>query len=248
MLFRSAVDNNDNSTAEDLRLKLGRVYVSQKQSAIRSIMLNPNSFTNINLLYQQVTDNLPVFAGEHDGLYTKRVYDSLSVLYPNSIFVRSLAGEVARYEADMKLRERIGEVSESNFPEISLPNINAERVSLSSLQGSPFILYFWSNTDLNQRMYNKDLKDIYNKYNKAGLNIYQVCIDNDKTSWATTVKDQGLEWINVCDGLGAASPVIGLYNISEVPTMFIFDKNGELVAKNIFEKSSLDKEIAKIVK
>ena len=165
-----------------------------------------------------------------------------------SIYVKSLQNEVALYENSLKLRERIGEVEESSFPEITLPNVNAEKISLSSLKGKPFILYFWSNQDVNQRLYNKELKDIYNKYRKQGLNIYQVCIDSDKTAWATAIKDQDLEWINVCDGLGTSSPVIGLYNITEVPTMFIFDSEGDLVAKNVFDKAKLDNQISKIVK
>ncbi len=248
LALSNAVENKDDKQAEEIRFKLGRVYVAQKQSAIKSLMKNPYSFTNINLLYQQFTEALPVFAGEHDGLYTKRVFDSLSTLYPNSVYVKALQNEVSFYENNLKLRERIGEVEESSFPEISLPNVNAEKISLTSLKGKPFILYFWSNQDVNQRLYNKELKDIYNKYRKQGLNIYQVCIDNDKTAWATAIKDQDLEWINVCDGLGTASPVVSLYNITEVPTMFVFDSEGDLVGRNIFDKAKLDNQISKIVK
>lgn len=243
-----AIDNNLSKEAEDIRFKLGRLYVAQKQNAIKSIMRNPYSFSNINILYQQFTENLPVFAGEHDGLYTKRVYDSLVTLYPNSIYLKSLQNDVALYEGNLRLKERMGEVEEANFPNISLPNVNAEKIELASLQGNPFILFFWSNQDVNQRLYNKELKDIYTKYKNQGLKIYQVCLDNDKTAWATAVKDQGLEWINVCDGLGTMSPVIGLYNITEVPTMFIFNKEGDLIAKNVFDKDKLDNQIAKIIK
>lgn len=244
----NAVDAKEQEKAQSLRYELGKLYVKQKQGAIKSIISNPHSFTNITLLYQQFTENLPVFADSKDGLFVRRVYDSLQPLYPNSVYVKALKAEVDNLDNTLALQEKLESAGESTFPEILLPDVNSNKIALSSLTGRPFVLMFWSTQDVKQKIYNKDLDELYVKYKDAGLEIYQVCVDSDKTAWATAVKEQKLPWISVCDGLGVVSPAVTSYNVTAVPALFVFDKNGNITAKNVFEKSKLDAELAKIVK
>ncbi len=245
------VDANEAGNAEEskrIRTELGRLYVKQKQYAVRSIIKNPFSITNVNLIYQQITENLPIFAEETDILYTKRIYDSLSTVYPNSVYVKSLKVLLDNVDKVNNLYAQLDSASQISFPDITLPNINAEKISLSSLNGKPFILLFWSSLDYQQKLFNKDLVELYAKYKSKGLEIYQVCVDTDKTAWATAVKEQGLEWINVCDGLGRSSKAVAAFNLASIPSLFIFDKEGDLSARDVFEKSALDKELAKVVR
>lgn len=244
----SAMETGREVEANALRLELGKLYVKKKQASIRSIMTNPHSFTNITVLYQQFTENLPIFADSKDALFFKRVYDSLQPVYPNSMYVRALKSEVDKMENLMAFSERLSAAGETDFPSITLPDVNSNKISLSSLVGHPFVLVFCSMQDVNQKLYNQDLLEIYNKYKSQGLEIYQVCVDTDKTAWATAVKDQKLPWITVCDGLGAASPAISSYNVSKVPALFVFDRDGKITAKDVFAQSKLDAEIARIVK
>lgn len=243
-----ATDRKDEERIKALRLELGKLYVKHKQNAIRSIIGNPRSFTNITVLYQQFTENLPVFADMKDGLFMKRVYDSLQPLYPNSVYIKALKSDIDKSDNMAAFAERLSAAGESDFPEISLPDMNSNKVNLSSLLGKPFLLLFWSTQDVNQKLYNQDLLDLYTKYKASGFEIYQVCVDSDKVAWANLIKEQKLPWINVCDGLGVVSPAVSTYNITSVPTLFIFDRSGKIVAKNVFAKAKLDAEIAKAVK
>ena len=138
----------------------------------------------------------------------------------------------------------------TSFPNRSLPDINAKNIELSSLEGKPFILMFWTVSDANQKMFNNDLKEIYKKYKAQGLEIYQVSVDTDKTAWATAVKEQELPWISVCDGKGAASPAVFAYNVGSIPTMFVFDRKGDLVStqRTGISKAELQNAIAKAIK
>ncbi len=233
--YAEAIEKNDGKTAEDLQYKLGAAYVKAKQNAIKYIFKNIRSFSSIPVIYGNINGNLPVFADAKDGLFFKRLYDSLSVEYPTSKYVVSLLSEYERRQNILNLSDRFSNIETSSFPDIVLPDINAEYKSLSSLEGKPIVLYFWTITDVNQKMFNQKLKAVYEKYKDAGLQIYQVCLDMDKTAWANTVRTQELPWINVCDGLGISSPAAKSYNIGKVPSIFYIAADGDIKAKDEFE-------------
>ena len=81
------------------------------------------------------------------------------------------------------------------------------------------------------RLDNRELIDLYVRYASKGLEIFQVALDNDKAAWAASVKDQSLPWISVCDGMGVYSSAVTAYNVVEIPTFFIINKNGDIVSR-----------------
>ena len=247
--MNAAIEKKDLAAAEDLKIKMGKSYVNYRRGLIKTIMENPYSFANINALYQQVGQQLPVFSSENDYLLVERVHDSLATLYPSSVYLQSLKEQISGAKNAIALAEKIYEAETKSFPNLSLPDINAKNVELSSLEGKPFILMFWTISEPSQKMFNNDLKELYRKYRNSGLEIYQVSLDEDKTAWASAVKDQQLPWISVCDGKGPASPAVVAYNLLTVPTMFVFNAKGDLVANgNLTDKGELENAIRKAIK
>lgn len=243
----SAVEAKDSKKAEELQYAIGRHFIKYKRAAVTEIMKNPYSFANVSLMYQKLNENLPLFGDITDVAYFKRVADSLQTVYPNSVYVKSMQEEAARLENVMALNNRLKTAQEQAYPELSLPDTKAQTQKLSSLLGQPFVLIFWTVSNAQQKMFNHDLKELYAKYNPKGLQIYQVSADVDKAAWATVVKEQELPWINVCDGFGVQSMALHTYGVKTLPTMFIFDKKGDIVAKDKFTKAALDKELAKLM-
>jgi peroxiredoxin len=134
-----------------------------------------------------------------------------------------------------------------SHPDISLYDVNAKVRNLSELDGKVIILSFWSTTEPTHKIFNAELKELYDKYKNRGLEVYQVCADTDKTAWASQVKAQGLEWVSVCDP-GNMSGTLNLYNITNIPTLYIIDKKGDIVDKDVFDMSKLEKVISKLVR
>lgn len=246
LLERSAALNSKNTAlADSLNYRLGSMFVKYKQDAIKHLYSHPNSLTNVYLLYHKLPGDLPLFGDMRDILLYRRVYDSLSNSYPGSVYLNPLLDEISLREKSEAISSKLLDASEVGFPDLRLPDAKSKMRTLSELSGKPFILVFWSITDVNQRLFNRDLLELYDKYSAAGLQIYQVCVDTDKTAWARAVAEQGLPWINVCDGLGSASSAVSTYNIVEVPSLFVIDKSGTIVARDVFD-SQLEKLIAKI--
>lgn len=234
-----AVAAKDEEAVKTLRQDMGRLYVKYKQGVMKQILGNPYSFSNIPALYQNFSANLPLFAEFTDGLIFKRVYDSLVTRYPHSAYVMHLKKEADAFDKRVELEQKLLQAGVSSFPNVSLPDINSKSHELRELEGRPFILYFWGAADVNQKLFNNQLKDIYAAYNPKGLEIYQVSVDTDKAMWATAVKEQQLPWINVCDGASGSSQAVIAYNITAVPSLFIFDKEGNIVARDIFNDAKL---------
>ncbi len=80
------------------------------------------------------------------------------------------------------------------------------------------------------------LVEAYAKYAPKGLEIYGVTFDHKGTEarWKQFIKDNNMTWINVWgtgeDGSWAAGDA---FNVSGIPSNFLYSPDGKLVAKNL---------------
>ena len=238
-LLEKVDDTTPDATIKELNAKIGKLYIDYKRKAIKHVVTYPKSITSAVVLFQRFTDELPVFAQETDAILFKTVMDSIALVYPKSEFLTALRDEVDARSRNLELATRLEQVSVVSFPEVALPDVDGQVRLLSELEGQVIILSFWSVAQTEHKMFNVDLMDLYATYHDRGLEIYQVSLDIDKPTWAATVRNQGLPWINVSDGLGVQSPAVAAYNVNHIPAMFVIDRNGDLVATDVFEKDDL---------
>lgn len=234
-LMQQADKSGNLPLSQELNYALGRHYVKSKQDAIKYIYTNPNSITNVILMYHRLSPDIPLFADVRDVLLFKRVHDSLTVAYPGSVYLERLMDEIGSREKVDIFTNKILDASESGFPDISLPDTKAQTKNLADLSGKVILLSFWTVKDPAQKMLNMEYMELYEKYKSKGFEIYQVSVDTDKTAWATAVNEQKLPWINVCDGQGPSSIVLNTYNIQKVPANYLIDKSGTIVARDLFD-------------
>ena len=123
-----------------------------------------------------------------------------------------------------------------------------KKQSLTALQeGKVLLLDFWSFGDSNALFRNAELKELYAKYHDKGFEIYQVSVDTSKPAWVEVVQMQKLPWISVCDFKGASSLAVQLFGITSIPQNFLFDREGNIVARNAYGED-LKKELKKLIK
>ena len=157
--------------AEVTRLKreLGSVYVKCKQNAIKYVYSHPKSMSVIPVLYMKTSGGLPVFSQTTDAILMERVYDSLKTVYPASPYLVSLADEVSLRLNAMEIQNRMAAAEAVDFPEIVLNDVNGQQQSLTALKGKVIILMFWDASNVEQRVYNTDLKILYERYHRDTL-------------------------------------------------------------------------------
>lgn len=242
-LTRSKLEGLNPSSAEALELgrELYRNYISYYRKRVVFVMENSKSLSTIPVLYENVGD-LPVFSQHLDAIHFRNTCDSLMTVYPLSRYVKALDLEASRRENLLQLSNKASQAGEIGYIDLNISDVNGNKVALSSLADSKKVVmvYFWASAMGEQKLFNQDvLIPVYKQFAPKGFEIYAVSLDTDKAAWATAVKTQNSGWINVCDGLGTASPVIATYNVQKIPSLF-FIVNGELVSgTGVKDESSL---------
>lgn len=228
--------------------EMSKLYVDYYRSCVKYVLSNSKSLTAIPVLYQNLGPEAPIFSQISDALFFRSVADSLKTVYPQSLYVKALDKEATRREQLLTLNSKIQNADSQNFPEISLPGMDGKRVSLSGLDDKVILLHFWTSTEDTQKAFNiEHLLPVYEEFHDKGFEIYAVCIDPDKTQWASVVRAQNLPWINVNDGLGLASPSVVLYNVDTLPnSLLIVDK--DIYLESIVGVDGLRKELVKLLK
>lgn len=122
-------------------------------------------------------------------------------------------------------------VSVNGCIEIALQDNKGQVRRLSDLTGKVVLLdfhIFASNESTKRIMM---LRELYNKYHAAGLEIYQVSVDPDEHFWKTSTA--ALPWICVREENGIQGTSLQLYNVQSIPTFFLIDRSNTLRARDI---------------
>lgn len=121
----------------------------------------------------------------------------------------------------------------TTLAEIELPNVNGELVNLRSLNGKFVLVEFWASWCVPCRKTNPDLMKIYDKYRGNGFEIYGVSSDYTKEAWIKAISEDNLKWINTLAEGGFKNDVLQTLGIQYIPSNFLIDKEGKIMAINI---------------
>lgn len=210
---------------------------------------NLTSLVSLVALYQQIAPNVYVMNPNKDLKYFIKVDSSLNKNYPENALVSSLHEQIQEMAASIESQsaETAASGEGSEAPEILLPTPEGDTISLSSTRGSVVLLDFWASWCLPCRKENPNLVKAYNLYSKKGFQIYQVSLDKTKEAWIKGIKDDKLEkWIHVSDVKYWNSIVVPLYKIESIPTNYLLDKNGKIIASNL-RGEQLEKKLSEIL-
>ena len=121
-------------------------------------------------------------------------------------------------------------VSVNGCIELALQDNKGQVRRLSDLKGKVVLLDFhlFASKESTKRI--MMLRELYNKYHAAGLEIYQVSVDPDEHFWKTSTA--AIPWICVRDEDGIQGKSLALYNVQSIPTFFLIDRTNTLQARD----------------
>jgi len=130
--------------------------------------------------------------------------------------------------------------------EIALPSVNGDTIRLSSLKGKVVLIDFWASWCGPCRTSNKGFVKLYPKYKSKGFEILAISLDDNDAAWKKAIAKDKITWPQVIDRGGWEAKTAAHWNIVALPTSYLVDKEGRLVAMDL-EKAELEKVLKELL-
>ena len=132
-------------------------------------------------------------------------------------------------------------------PEISLPNSTDSAVNLSSFKNKVVLIDFWASWCTPCRQSIPNVVRLYKKYKDQGFEVYGISIDANKNEWLTAIDQDKITYTQVNDKTGWNSLIGTEYNVNAIPSTFLLDKNGKIIAIDA-EGGQLERQIKRLLR
>ena len=205
--------NNEDSIQMDSLNKVGTALMEQQDNfRDEYIKAHPESFVAHYIL---------------DGVKQDYPIDQLKALVgtftTESIYRDHLNDYIAKQE-----RLEVGQP----FIDFTLQTKGGENVTLSEriAKNKLTLVDFWASWCGPCRHENPVVKAAYEQFHELGFDVIGVSVDQDEEAWLKAVEDDQLPWTQVRDSENKVSED---YMIYYIPSNFLFDQNGTMVAKGL---------------
>ena len=232
------------------RMKVLAAADAYKEVARKYIYSAPMSTAAYFALFQQI-DGLLFF-----DLYDRKdvkaygaVAPSYNHTYPESPRSKHLYNLTLQSMKVLRAQRPVDysnvETKEISFLDIELPDVRGEVVKLSTVAPGKVVLINFTAYQMEwSPALNMALGELYTKYHDLGLEIYQVSLDSDFHFWRNGASN--LPWVTVHDPQSVYSQVAGLYNVKQLPALFILDRKGNLV-KRVEDVKKLETDVKAVL-
>lgn len=224
---------------EQERLVHEKINLYKNEMKMHYIMENPASAPAYFALFQTVNGSLifnPI-SNPDDIKFVGAVSTAWDANYPGTSRTENLHNIAIQGMKNTKRPTPVsledidpGKISAAGIIDIELPDIHGKNRKLSDIRNKVVLLDFTAYSLPSSQERIMQMRGLYDKYSSLGFDIYQVSIDPDEHYWKTACEH--LPWTCVYESRGEASGYLGSYLVRRLPTYFLINRHGDLVARD----------------
>ncbi len=242
LLMRNTNIQRSNDTEEKARIAIQIKNINQQLAAFPMSFISEHPDNSFSLLILESLIGTP----DSDLVAIEKQYKAL-----DSDIITSDYGQRVSEQLNAKKTQRaqfstvdVGKMA----PNFSAPDPDGNTITLSDIKGKVTIIDFWASWCGPCRKENPNVVKVYQKYHNKGLEIINVSLDRPghKDIWIKAIADDKLTWHHVSNLNYFNDPVAKLYHIRSIPSTYILDETGTIVAKNL-RGSALEAKIAELL-
>ncbi len=178
------------------------------------------------------------FAYKLDLAQMKAIRAKLDASLNGTMYVNQIDAFIERME-----NIQVGAVA----PDFTLPDVDGNPVSLSSLRGKYVLIDFWASWCPDCRKENPNIVAAWEKYKDKNFTILGVSMDRKKEPWLKAIEKDGLTWTHVSDLKDWKSDAAVLYAIRWIPYSFLISPEGVILAAGL-EGEALHQKLEEVLK
>jgi len=208
--------NEKGIVSDDSLNKLERTFYQNKYRLIlQQIKLNPTAVTSAFFARSSLRDQIDLSTFEE-------VCNALG--NANNYYARHLLKALAE-----KKQTAIG----IDAPYFKITDNKNRTFTNNSFKGKYLLLDFWASWCVPCRAESPYLVKAYKNYRSKGLEMVSISSDKDPQEWQNAVKKDKLTWIQADKLNGLNRKAIADYGVFVIPSNFLIDTDGRIVAKNL---------------
>jgi peroxiredoxin len=134
-------------------------------------------------------------------------------------------------------------------PQFAQPDTAGNIVKLTDIKGKYIFVDFWASWCHPCRAENPNVLKAYNNFKDRNFTVIGISIDveKDHDKWMRAIHDDGIPWTQLISPSNVDSGAWKTYGIRAIPSNYLIDPNGIIVAKNLHGEE-LQKKLKEILK
>lgn len=227
--FNLAQQQKDTVTINKLIKQNNDIQKGLKDMMVKYPDTHPKSFISALIVLEMFRDP------NVDAKKVRKLYDGFDESLRNTKVAKKIKDQLnaldkVKNEPKPKpVAVNVGQMA----PDFSAKTPQGVTVSLKESLGKVTVIDFWASWCGPCRKENPAVVALYNELHSKGLNIIGVSLDKDAAKWKEAIAKDKLSWTQVSNLQEFNDPIALQYNIEQIPTTFVLDANGKIIARDL---------------